>query len=151
MKFSELNYNIVSTSSITPLYKQEENNSDPILDDYREMIEVIRAKLSEQPGVTDLHEVQTYLTELRVEHFELLLRWGDIQKKFVKHQSSFIRSSTDDFYKRIKNSSTLIEASAMSTFPYSEEYYIIKDLLRLLQQVSPEYNTIVSALKMEKV
>jgi len=146
MKFSELDNNKVAFTA--PVYTKD---SDAILDDYKEIIEGIRIKLSEQPGVTDLHAVQTYLTELRIEHFELLLRWGDIQKRFVMHQANFIRSSSDDFYKRLKNSSTLIEAAAMSTFPYSEEYYIIKDLLRLLQQVSPEYNTIVSAMKLEKV
>jgi hypothetical protein len=142
MKFSELDN---TKAALSLVYTKD---SDAILDDYKEIIEGIRVKLSEQPGVTDLHAVQTYLTELR---FELLLRWGDIQKRFVMHQSNFIRTSSDDFYKRLKNSSTLIEAAAMSTFPYSEEYYIIKDLLRLLQQVSPEYNTIVSAMKLEKV
>jgi hypothetical protein len=148
MKFSDLLPSKVVYIETEPNLSSEEIS---IQQDYRDVISNIEISLRSQPGLTDLHAVQEYLTELRVDHFELLRRWSDIQKRFIIHQAAFIRTSDDNFYKRLKNSSTLIENAAMSTFPYSEEYYMIKDLLKLLQQVSPEFNTLVSALKLEKV
>ena len=114
-------------------------------------IDNIGMLLNNTPSLTDVHQVKEWLANIRENHFDILIKWGTLQKLYTQHQLDIISSLDDADYKKFKQSSTLVENFCLSTFVYAEVYVQYRDILKMLLQISPEYNTMLSVLKTERL
>jgi len=102
--------------------------------------------LGNEPGISDIQLTQQWLANLRVESSLLAKYMGQLESFFKQHQSKFVKNCPPESWLRIKNSSTLIHDEACSTFEFANEYLAMDNYFKLILQVSPEYNTMLSNL-----
>jgi hypothetical protein len=120
------------------------------IESIKEVCKLINDTLKKSPGVESFIEVEDHLRELRGQHTTLTTYFAFLEVQRAKYTADIIEQADETIWKRIKNSSTLVASYADGKNPdVARVYHKVKQLLRLLEQTSDEYRTLISYRKTE--
>lgn len=121
-----------------------------IQDDIIEVCQAVNNTLKQSPGVENFIEVEKHLNELRGYHTTLTTYFAYLEVRRAEYTAAIIEQADEEIWKRIKNSSTLVTNYADGkNQEVAKLYHKVRQLLRLLEQTSDEYRTLLSFRKSE--
>jgi hypothetical protein len=102
----------------------------------------------EQPEVEDLDACQKFLKQLNAVSARHAHVVGQMESVYASKTMQLIKNAEDEEYKRVKNSSTLVERWVNGQIPnIARDYKEINDLGKVLKMVADNYRTLISSYR----
>jgi hypothetical protein len=114
-------------------------------------LDAIKPLFDSQPPAHDLNMCDEWLRDMHGRYLQVVGIDARAKGLFAQAMAAVIRTTTDEEFKRFKNSSSLVEYVAQCDYPNTGMLVAsCKELLRLMQMASDNYRTLISAVKQEK-
>ena len=108
----------------------------------------VQNMLADNPGVNDIMTTNQWLSEFRFLVYELCLMYGQLKAEYTRFSLKLHQETPDETWKKYCKTESQTDDFISAQFEMMDQLNQMKILCeKYLPQVSPEYLTLVSALK----